>query len=568
MNNIGARARNERPLFYSISYLWQRLWPLKVRQHVLFVGHGQLEREHFSCFPCIGVIKVQALMVKRKTHFYHLPDSMAIKKSYQGLAGTWFLHMNASQSVDMPRQEASIPSGLSHSTGQDFSNQREPVRPNAKVSPALENLTASNNSNQCEHRNREVMAIQVITSLETKDSMPIVSNVTDCSKSEKAAEFRATNMKSQASKNGGHHSIFNERQLDVLSLPICGKEKRKKRKIWERGNSSNVGSGHVKDIREEKLARTQKMHTPELISCLKPDKGKGTKDGTITDESQGMDQKDKNLSSELPLLSRPHISSSTVRQTPSISLSGNISLSGLISRYFSDYEEVNSCSSLTKNIQNTKKLTHQFNDVLKVEKLQQNEITGYANYAAEFSVNQKSSKRIALGSDTICSFNVSSDGVKRLEDYPMNISNREHDKNEIVAFDRQRRTKSKMMKDTSVACNDEYSPCQADHKKTFRNKFSRGKQPVNKKKVCLTPHCSSVNSTPLSFNKHTGASRSKFGRNEVGKRLVQAANNIWFSASGKKSLQSMFVSRSGNLSLPESVVPVNKLPFEIDESDD
>ncbi|KAG1326694.1 putative Structural maintenance of chromosomes protein 6 [Cocos nucifera] len=464
--------------------------------------------------------------------------------------------MNASQSVGMPRQEASVPSGLNHSTRQDFSNQREPVRPNAKVSPTLENLTASNDSNQCEHRNREVMVIQGITSPETKDSMPSVGNVTDCSKSEKAAGFRDTNMKSQARKNGGHHSIFNEDQFDVLSLAICGKGKRKKRKIWEQGNSSNVGSGHVKDITVEKLARTQKMHASKLISGLKTDKGKGTEDGTITDESQGMDQKDKSLSSEPPLLSRPHISSSTVRQTPSISLSENISLTSLISRYFSDYDEVNSCSSLTKNIQNTKKLTQQFNDVLKVEKIQQNEITGHANYAAEFSVNQKSSKRIALDSDTICSFKVSSDGVKWLEDYPMNISNRELYKNEIVAFDRERQTKSisGKMKD--------------NHEKTFRNEFSRGKLPVDKQKVCVTPHCSSMNSTPLSFNKHMGASRSKFGRNEVGKRLVQAANNIWFSVSGKKSLQSMLVSRSGNLSVPESVVPVKKLPFEIDDSDD
>ncbi|XP_026657278.1 uncharacterized protein LOC113461427 isoform X2 [Phoenix dactylifera] len=495
---------------------------------------------------------------------------MPIKKCYQGLAGTWFLHMNASRSVDMLRQEASVPSGLNHSTRQDFSNRRETVRPNYKVSPALENLTASNNSDWWECRNRVVMAIQGITSPDTKDFMPTVSNITDFSKSEKVAGFKDTNMESQASKNGRHHSIFSEGQLDVLSLPICGKERRKKRKTWEQGNSSNVGSGYVKDIAEGKLARTRRMHARELISGLNPDKGKETKDNNITDESQGTDQEDENLSSEPPLLSRPHISSSTVRQTPSISLSANISLTGLISRYFSDNDEVDSCRSPSKNMLNTKKLTQQFNDAPKAEKIQQNEITGYANSTAEFSVNQKSSKRSALDSDTICSFNGSSDGAKWLEDYPANISNSELDKNEIGTFPGERRTKSisgRKMKDNSVACADEYSSCQADHKKTFRNKFSRSKQPVNEKKVCVTPHCSSMNS-PLSFNKHMGASRSKFGRKEVGKRLVQAANNIWFSVSGKKSLQSMYLSRSGNPSLPESVVPVKKLPFEIDDYDD
>lgn len=496
---------------------------------------------------------------------------MPVKKSFQGLSGSWFLRMNASQSVDMPRQEASVPSGLNHSTRQDFSNQREPVRPNYKVSPALENLMASNNSNWCEHGNRVVVAIQGIASPEMKDSMPNVSNVTDCSKSEKAAGFRDTNMKDQASKTGRHHSIFNEDQLDVLSLSICSKRKRRNSEVWEQGYSSNVGSGYVNDITEEKSARTQKMHTRELISGLNPGKGKETKDNTIIDESQGMDQEDKKLSSEPPLLGRPHISSSTVRQTPSISFSENISLTGLISRYFSDHDEVNSWSSLSKNMRNTKKPTRQFTDVLNVENIQQQEITGCANNAAEFLVSQKSSKRIALDSDTVCSFSVSSDGVKWLENCPMNNNNRELDKHDMVAFAHERRTKSipwKMMKDDNVACGDEYSSCQADHKKTFRNKFSRRKRPVNKEKLCVPPHCSSMNSTPLSFNKHTGASRSKFGRSEVGKRLVQAATNIWLSVSGKKSRQSMFVSRSGNLSLPESIIPVKKLPFEIDDSDD
>ncbi|KAK2640150.1 hypothetical protein Ddye_027945 [Dipteronia dyeriana] len=63
----------------------------------------KLERTHFSCFPSIGEIKVYGLMVKRKSSFYHLSDSVPIKHAFQGLKGTWFLHAEAKPSIELDK---------------------------------------------------------------------------------------------------------------------------------------------------------------------------------------------------------------------------------------------------------------------------------------------------------------------------------------------------------------------------------------------------------------------------------------------------------------------------------
>ncbi|CAA7409638.1 unnamed protein product [Spirodela intermedia] len=56
----------------------------------------KLGREHSACFPKLGKIKVHALLVKRKIHHYHLPDSMPVWNVFSGLRITWFLFMDIS----------------------------------------------------------------------------------------------------------------------------------------------------------------------------------------------------------------------------------------------------------------------------------------------------------------------------------------------------------------------------------------------------------------------------------------------------------------------------------------
>ncbi|RZC84483.1 hypothetical protein C5167_047269 [Papaver somniferum] len=51
--------------------------------------------EHLKCFPSVGKIRITGLMVKRKSFFYHLPDSLPIKNAFQRWKGAWFLLIEA-----------------------------------------------------------------------------------------------------------------------------------------------------------------------------------------------------------------------------------------------------------------------------------------------------------------------------------------------------------------------------------------------------------------------------------------------------------------------------------------
>ncbi|KAJ7969423.1 COP1-interacting protein 4.1 [Quillaja saponaria] len=59
-----------------------------------------VERVHFSCFPKSGQIQVNGLMVKRKSCFYYLPDSVPLKYVFKGIRKTWFLHVEVRPKVD------------------------------------------------------------------------------------------------------------------------------------------------------------------------------------------------------------------------------------------------------------------------------------------------------------------------------------------------------------------------------------------------------------------------------------------------------------------------------------
>ncbi|POO03348.1 hypothetical protein TorRG33x02_005530 [Trema orientale] len=60
----------------------------------------KIESVHFKCFPGSGEIKVCGLMVKKKSCFYYLPDSIPMKYAFQGVRGTWFLHVEARTSSE------------------------------------------------------------------------------------------------------------------------------------------------------------------------------------------------------------------------------------------------------------------------------------------------------------------------------------------------------------------------------------------------------------------------------------------------------------------------------------
>ncbi|KAI7734100.1 hypothetical protein M8C21_018899 [Ambrosia artemisiifolia] len=60
----------------------------------------KFEIMHLGCYPAIGYIKVDGLMVKKRSHLYHLPESMPIKHVFQGSRKTWFLYAQVSSTPE------------------------------------------------------------------------------------------------------------------------------------------------------------------------------------------------------------------------------------------------------------------------------------------------------------------------------------------------------------------------------------------------------------------------------------------------------------------------------------
>ncbi|KAK1440204.1 hypothetical protein QVD17_06029 [Tagetes erecta] len=52
----------------------------------------KFEAMHLNCYPGIGNIKVDGLMVKKRSHLYHLPESMPIKHAFERSKKAWFLY--------------------------------------------------------------------------------------------------------------------------------------------------------------------------------------------------------------------------------------------------------------------------------------------------------------------------------------------------------------------------------------------------------------------------------------------------------------------------------------------
>ncbi|KAI8536851.1 hypothetical protein RHMOL_Rhmol10G0288100 [Rhododendron molle] len=77
----------------------------------------EIERAHLNCFPKVGEIRADGLMVKKKSFFYHLPDSLPIKHVFQGAKGTWFIH------IEVCSRRVSDKSGLSESLAAEIRDQ-------------------------------------------------------------------------------------------------------------------------------------------------------------------------------------------------------------------------------------------------------------------------------------------------------------------------------------------------------------------------------------------------------------------------------------------------------------
>ncbi|XAR48138.1 hypothetical protein NMG60_11030860 [Bertholletia excelsa] len=71
--------------------------------------------EHAQCFPNLGDIRINAVKVKCKGYFYHLPDSMLVKGAFERSKKGWFLAVDASTSKQAyDNQLSSNPDATGH----------------------------------------------------------------------------------------------------------------------------------------------------------------------------------------------------------------------------------------------------------------------------------------------------------------------------------------------------------------------------------------------------------------------------------------------------------------------
>ncbi|KAI3754092.1 hypothetical protein L2E82_26228 [Cichorium intybus] len=94
----------------------------------------KFESMHSDCYPGIGNIKVNGLMVKKKSYLYHMPESMPIRHAFHGFKGTWFLYTEAyplNNKVPSTPQSELINNGLSENrTKKKCTKSRSKIRRN------------------------------------------------------------------------------------------------------------------------------------------------------------------------------------------------------------------------------------------------------------------------------------------------------------------------------------------------------------------------------------------------------------------------------------------------------
>uniref|UniRef100_A0A5B7BWV2 Uncharacterized protein n=1 Tax=Davidia involucrata TaxID=16924 RepID=A0A5B7BWV2_DAVIN len=225
----------------------------------------ELEIAHLNCFPKLGKIRVHGLMVKRKSCFYHLPESLPIKHAFQGLKGTWFLHIEACPWGGFDKR------GLSKCVAAEV---RDHTFNGSDVADSLESeycTTSTNkNSTKCKEKKRNVRRYPCLKAV--------------------LQEIIRT----------GHLS-----------------KKKKKRK---RANKNHFLTYTVNGLQKEHLDRNEGVTADKRF-------------GLLASRTEGEHAEKWN--------SNPMV------ENPSETLSETISVTCIIKKYFSDYDEVTSSSNVT-----------------------------------------------------------------------------------------------------------------------------------------------------------------------------------------------------------------------------
>ncbi|RRT37253.1 hypothetical protein B296_00058799 [Ensete ventricosum] len=203
----------------------------------------------------------------------------------------------------------------------------------------------------------------------------------------------ATDLINQAGNIGRDGSTWDEREVDGPSLSLLSHKCLSKRRKLEHGIQGNV-------VGKEAVI-SNKTRKSGLRSSL--DSGKEViKDDTVPNATRN----DKARVSEEPSEKEQHKNSLSMEESPSVNLSEKISVTGLISRYFSNQDEVSTYSILHKNVMDTQCATLQPTNMLNTQEFHLNEATGFAKKDVPSSADDKISNEGESDSNTACSFNI------------------------------------------------------------------------------------------------------------------------------------------------------------------
>ncbi|KAM0938650.1 hypothetical protein DsansV1_C22g0170191 [Dioscorea sansibarensis] len=453
---------------------------------------GKLAYEHFICFPDFGEIKVQKVMVKQKSVLYQLPDSMVIKCAFQGLSNSWFIHMEATNSlrtkavtetrdftsdIEEGRDQYAAGEGLKE-------NVVDKVATSAKGSNLSESLFGLN-LNKDETTNS--LKMKAVT--QTRDLAADVQKGRDQYAAgeglkESAVDKVATSAKgpdlseSLSGLNLNNDEAMNSRKMKTVM------ETRDLVSDVEKGRNQYAAGEALKESAVDKMATSAKAPNLSVsLSGLNLDKDEHSSEETRKD--------DNNPKFEVSDRNGMHVTEET-------------SVAGIISRYFCESDEMSSCSCRPESATKSNKST-------------------------------KARKR--SNDEDVCSSNVANLNAEQSKQGSLRVKKR----SDIL---RKRKKFS-----SSVVMN--------------KHKTKRNGAMVNSKPTS-TRRMSSLRSP---FGKHMDAVNRVRDTSEVGKRLVQAANNIGLSANPSQSPISLLVQKRARSISSKSAPSVRHLAFEIDDNE-
>lgn len=420
--------------------------------------------------------------------------------------------MNASLLADIPLQQIESPPSINHRR-QKISHQGETVCPNSKIMSASSN---DPNISTCCNASEQFLCpkVQGFSTLNDRKSPStkvgfMVSTVTSAI------------TKNQEGKIASDCSTCNESNIGAISLRCL--DQKNLTKIVKLGENIQVNA-----------VAKEAVGTSKTCKSVNSD----------VDSAKEVIQRDKTWLSEHPSKGGQKMNSSPMKA--SANCSEEISVSGLILRYFCDNDEVNSCNIWQKVGRETAPDVYDSNYIKETSFT-----TKHEQYSAE--------ERTSNGSPA-CSVNSSTSETKfsssRDCKTTRNIKNDPtFDDNEIS-----KGIISNVKKITNRCCIRQAENCLSGANKHQRPSRRR----VNRKLAPVTPQSISKICRSI-FNKHGITFNSN--RYEVGKHLVLAAKRISPSVGTKISPMPHSISRCGNVCVLGSTLVAKRCLFEISDSD-